>query len=90
MGGHTLRTSEGAVLRALGEGLVEVGGEGGIRDSAEGIVLHDELLEHLATVEKMVSKDVRSESRRLAFRFGSVSTTRYGKYLRATIAVLEL
>jgi hypothetical protein len=52
MGGHTLRASEGAVLRALGEGLVEVRGEGGIRNSAEGIVLHDELLEHLATVEK--------------------------------------
>jgi hypothetical protein len=52
MGGHTLRASEGAVLRALGEGFVEVSGEGGIRDIAEGIVLHDELLEHLATVEE--------------------------------------
>lgn len=91
IGKHTLRAVEGAVLGALGEGPVEERGEGGLLGVAESVVLPDKLLEGLATVESItVSKDVRSEKRCLALRFGSPSTTRCVKYLRATVTLLEL
>jgi hypothetical protein len=59
VGEHTLRTVEGAVLRALGKGTVEERVEGRILDVAENIVLGDKQLESLATVRSiMVSKDI--------------------------------
>jgi hypothetical protein len=54
IGTHTLGAVEGAVLRALGEGTVEERGEGSLLGVAESIVLPDELLEGLATVESII------------------------------------
>jgi hypothetical protein len=90
-GKRTLGARKGAILRALGKGTVEVCIESSVVDVANGVVHLHILLESLATVESnTVSKKAQMKSRRLALLFRSVSTTRCGKYSRATVTFLEL